>query len=202
MNATEKRARLEELKASMDSKHLAVCGHILAGKTQAEAWMAEYKRVKKKETAEANCARMLSSAKSGAREFIDLTRELATASAAEKLGIDEERVLREMALLAFANVQDLYDEQGNLIPICDLPRDVAAAIQSVKARRVMSREDDEDTTIIEVKGYDKRATLVDLGKHIGMFKEKVEVNAADPLTDILERIAANRRERGPLPSGE
>jgi len=111
-------------------------------------------------------------------------------------------------VLAFANIQDLYDDNGNLIPISELPREVAASIQSTKARRERGRnprdgEDDTETEILDVKVYDKRLSLVDLGKAIGdMFKEKVELGTDRPFADIMKRIAESRRGASPLPSGE
>lgn len=85
---------------------------------------------------------------------------------AAKIEITADRVLQEIAKMAFANVQDLYDEHGILKPISELPREVAAAVQSVKVNLT------EACAVQEVKLWDKKGTLELLGKHLRLFSEK------------------------------
>ena len=87
---------------------------------------------------------------------------------AAKIEITADKVLQEIAKMAFANVQDLYDEHGILKPISELPRDVAAAVQSVKVNLT------EACAVQEVKLWDKKGTLELLGKHLKLFTDKVE----------------------------
>lgn len=85
---------------------------------------------------------------------------------AAKIEITAEKVLQEIAKMAFANVKDLYDEHGILKPISELPRDVAAAVQSVKVNLT------ESCAVQEVKLWDKKGTLELLGKHLRLFSDK------------------------------
>lgn len=85
---------------------------------------------------------------------------------AAKIEITADKVLQEIAKMAFANVQDLYDEHGILKPISELPRDVAAAVQSVKVNLT------EACAVQEVKLWDKKGTLELLGKHLRLFDVK------------------------------
>lgn len=87
---------------------------------------------------------------------------------AAKIEITAEKVLQEIAKMAFANVQDLYDEHGILKPISELPRDVAAAVQSVKVNMT------EACAVQEVKLWDKKGSLELLGKHLVLFTDKVD----------------------------
>lgn len=87
---------------------------------------------------------------------------------AAKIEISAEKVLQEIAKMAFANVQDLYDEYGILKPISELPRDVAAAVQSVKVNLT------EACAVQEVKLWDKKGSLELLGKHLVLFTDKVQ----------------------------
>lgn len=87
---------------------------------------------------------------------------------AAKIEISAERVLQEIAKMAFANVQDLYDEHGILKPISELPRDVAATVQSVKVNLT------ETCAVQEVKLWDKKGSLELLGKHLVLFTDKHE----------------------------
>lgn len=97
----------------------------------------------------------------------------------KKLEITAERVLEEIAKMAFANIQDIYDENGILRPISELPREVAAAVQSVKVNLT------EACAVQEVKLWDKKGTLELLGKHLKLFTDKVEHSGKLTLEDLV-----------------
>lgn len=109
-----------------------------------------------------------------------------TADAAAKVGITVERVLEELARIGFANMLDYMRVDGDGKPYTDfsgLTREQAAAIQELYVETVppaMSEEGLEirpQVTKVRFKLADKRSALVDLGKHLGMFKERVELRA-------------------------
>lgn len=197
--------RISELIGIIPNKHMLVLDLMLSGMKNDAAYMAIYPSVKKKHTASQSVSRLLKNV--DYIEYLDLRKRVVSASAAEQLGINELAVLRELKLLGFSNMKNLYDENGNQIPISELPMDVAACIQVTKARREATKSTAEDgdveveTHITELKLYDKKTALIQLGKAIGMFQDKVEVDASDPLKDMLERIGDRNMERSPLPSG-
>ena len=102
-----------------------------------------------------------------------------------KIEITEQRVLEEIAKMAFVNIQDLYDENGILKPINELPRHVAAGIQSVKVNLT------EACAVQEVKLWDKKGALELLGKHLRLFADRLELDVSDNLADKL--AAARQR---------
>lgn len=113
--------------------------------------------------------------------------------AAERAVVSKQRVLAELAAVAFGNLADVapWDEQGpHIIPSKDLPPGKLAIVQSMKAKREREwrgrGEDAEPWEVehIEVKLNDKLRALEMLGKHLGMFVERIE------LTDALKREAA------------
>lgn len=74
---------------------------------------------------------------------------------ARLLSISKAEAIHEVSALATFNPADLYDDDGNLIPIQDLPRDVAASVREIK--RICK---DGKIVTSEVKaGGDKRAAL-------------------------------------------
>ena len=78
-----------------------------------------------------------------------------SAGDAEKLATTKEQALAELDALVTFNPQDLYDDDGQLIPIQDLPRPVAANIREIKRSY-----DKNGYEHIEVKGTnDKRAAI-------------------------------------------
>lgn len=101
------------------------------------------------------------------------------AKIAEKLEITQERVVAELAKLGFCNMQDYMRPGFDGDPVLDfsaLTRDQAAALTEVTVEDFKDGrgEDARDVRRVKFKLADKRAALVDLGKHLGMFKDRVE----------------------------
>lgn len=93
----------------------------------------------------------------------------AMAERSRRTGINQDRVLQELARIGFAKITDVVDPETAEIRT-DASDDDLACIQSIKIKP------NEFGTEREVKLYDKKAALVDLGKHLGLFKDKVELS--------------------------
>lgn len=103
---------------------------------------------------------------------------------AERVEISAERVLRELALIGFANMQDymrIGSEGDPWLDFSDLTREQAAAITEMTVEDFKDGRGDDarDVRRVKFKLADKRSALVDLGKHLGMFKERVEHTGKD-----------------------
>lgn len=93
----------------------------------------------------------------------------AMAERSRRTGINQDRVLQELARIGFAKITDVVDpDTAKIRP--DASDDDLACIQSIKIKP------NEFGTEREVKLYDKKSALVDLGKHLGLFKDKLELN--------------------------
>ncbi len=93
----------------------------------------------------------------------------AMAERSRRTGINQDRVLQELARIGFAKITDVVDpETAKILP--DASEDDLACIQSIKIKP------NEFGTEREVKLYDKKSALVDLGKHLGLFKDKMELS--------------------------
>jgi phage terminase small subunit len=136
-------------------------------------------------------------------EFAARLQELQKATVdrvVEKSGVTIERVVDELAKLAFSNLGDFFRVNDDGMPVTDfsdLTRDQMAALQQVsveefkepgskpRGRKPKGKEAEQgadDGNIVRkvtFKLYDKRAALVDLGEHLGMFKKKVELTGKD-----------------------
>lgn len=96
----------------------------------------------------------------------------AMAERSRRTGINQDRVLQELARIGFAKITDVVDpETAKIRP--DASDDDFACIQSIKIKP------NEFGTEREVKMYDKRSALVDLGKHLGLFN--AEKDAEKPI---------------------
>lgn len=126
-----------------------------------------------------------------------------TGKAAAKVGVTVERIMAELAMLGFSNMQDYIRIGSNGLPYTDfskLTREQAAAIGEVHVESVpvVVRDGEEikpEVTKVRFKLSDKRAALVDLGKQIGMFKERIEHTGKDGGAIAVEvnEIEAGRR---------
>lgn len=115
----------------------------------------------------------------------------------DELAISKEKVLRELALLGFSNMRDYLKAtpDGELIlDFSKLTRDQAAAIQEIREDKTGGTGDGERKQVLRTtfRLADKRASLELLGKHLGMFEEKLHVTGLEGLAD---RLAEARKSK-------
>lgn len=110
--------------------------------------------------------------------------------AEEQYEIRKHLVLAKLTASATANAQDLYDDKGQLIPIHQLPREVAATINSIEVEDMYEGVGDKRKfvgVLRKVKQVDSNRAAEVLGKMQGWIKEKMELdlkNAAAPVINI------------------
>lgn len=111
----------------------------------------------------------------------------AMAERSKRTGVNAERVIRELAKIAFVNATEVIDPTTATVKEDALPEDTAA-IQSVKVKTF-----GEDGLEREIKMADKLKALELLGKHLGMFKDKLELSGGldaekNKLDDLLQQM--------------
>lgn len=94
----------------------------------------------------------------------------AMAERSKRTGINQDRILQEIAKLALVNIDDVVDLNTGIVKPTATKEDLAC-IQSIKIKPTEFGEERE------IKFYDKKGSLELAGKHLGMFKEKVELEA-------------------------
>lgn len=100
-----------------------------------------------------------------------------------KVIITKDKILRELSMIGFANLADhvtIDNETGcvQAIGIDNLPTGASRAIKKVKERRVIKSTASGDEVLestFEFELHDKQTALVNMGKELGMFKDKHEV---------------------------
>ncbi|HBI91492.1 MAG TPA: terminase small subunit [Terrisporobacter glycolicus] len=105
----------------------------------------------------------------------------AIAERSRRTGINQDRVLREIAKIAFVNPSDVINFNQATVKE-NASDDDLAVISGVKIKSIPT--DDGNIQEREVKLYDKLKALDMLGKHLGMFTDKVEVNSNSAITII------------------
>lgn len=119
----------------------------------------------------------------------------ATERAIDKLAITKERVLAELAKIGFADIRKAIKWQGTLVTEEDNPDGgdvlVIKSVVTNNVTLISSDEIDDDTAGaiaeisqnatggIKIKLHDKKGALVDIGKHLGMFIDKIEHTGAN-----------------------
>ena len=104
-----------------------------------------------------------------------------------RTGITAERVLEELAKISFVKATDVIDVETAKVKENATPEDLAC-ISSVKLKVIPT----EDGNIVEreVKLADKTKSLELLGKHLGLFTDKVNLSA-EVGVKIVDDIADN-----------
>jgi phage terminase small subunit len=120
--------------------------------------------------------------------------KLVAAGQAQQLAraeLSASRVLEEMRRLAFMDIRQLFDADGNLRPIHLLTEEAAAAIAGMEVIIKNAEAGDGVTDKVhKVKLCDKTRALEMLGKHFKLLTDTVNVTADDAL---IERLLAGRK---------
>ena len=143
------------------------------------AYRVAYPSVKRDETARANSSRMLTNA-NVAKYIAERMRERQ-----KRTEITQDRVLQELAAIAFAKATDYAEIKNECVRIKDTEE-----LDEQQARAIAGIE--EGKFGIKVKLNDKEKALELLGRHLGMFNDKLEVSGLEEekkkLGDILEQL--------------
>lgn len=100
------------------------------------------------------------------------------AERSKRTGVNQDRVILELAKIAFVNISDVVDtDTGEILP--NASQDDLACIESVKFKQ--SDNQYGGSIEREVKVASKLKALEMLGKHLGMWNDKVDVNVAIPV---------------------
>ena len=127
------------------------------------AYKVAYKSCKKDETAWVNGSKLLRNTKVAnyIKERMD--------ERSKRTEITQDNVLRELATIAFANVTDFVTIENGVVIVKDtkdIQKNLLPAIASIK----------EGKNGIEVSFYSKDKSLELLGRHLGMFNDKLEIS--------------------------
>lgn len=144
------------------------------------AYKVAYPSVSKDETARSNGSRLLTNA--NVKAYIDKRQQ----DLRNRTNITQERVINELASIAFLDTTDLVQVKGRRVTLTnteDLTEGQRKAIASIKKGK----------SGIELSTYDKLKALELIGKHLGMFKDKVELSGSvdaglEKLNSILNQV--------------
>lgn len=185
----------------LTDKQRAFVDEYLIDLNATRAYKEVYKSVKNDETAKAAASRLLTNV--NVKEYLDKRMK----DREKRTEITQDKVLAELAQIAFANGTDfakvvekpmivnnsyvMDPDTGQLktytavelIPTDKLPEDKRKAVAGIK----------EGKYGIEVASCDKVKALELLGRHLGMFKDKVEITGLNEEKSKLDGIITQLR---------
>lgn len=115
---------------------------------------------------------------------------------AEKFAPPKELIIQELCRHALLDPAELFDQDGKLKPISEIPPETRAAISSVKVK-IKPGKDGQDETTWEYKLWDKNDALEMLSKYQKFFSDvplTINVYEGVPTAQIQSRLAALIKE--------
>ena len=100
--------------------------------------------------------------------------------------ITADNVLAEIAKVAFADVRRIFDKDGGLVRISDLD-DAAAACVAGCDLVTVSKGEGEVEHVAKIKLADKLKALELAGRHLGLFNDKLNLNADIHVLNVHRR---------------
>ena len=163
----------------MTDKQRKFCDEYLIDLNATRAYKLAYPNVKSESAATSGASRLLRNVKVAA--YISERMQ----ERQKRTEVTQDRVIEELAAIAFAKATDFAQiVNGNVVltDTADLTESQIRAIAGIK----------EGKFGIELKLNDKEKALELLGRHLGMFKDKLEVSGLDEeknkLDDILQQM--------------
>lgn len=177
---------------ALTSRQEAFARAVAEGKSQAEAYRTAYPKSERwKDAAVWSAAsRLMVDSKVSAR-VAELRAEIAKAAQVEVV-----QVVKELAAVTFSDVRALFDANGNLLPIHELPDSVAAAVSSVKVvtKRIPGTDPVEVEHVAEIKLWDKNSAADKLMRHLGGYEKDNKqggAGLAEAITLIVSGVKPN-----------
>lgn len=109
---------------------------------------------------------------------------------ASKIEVSAEKVLAEIAKIAFVDIRDLFTEDGDIKPVSEWNETLAASVAGLEIEALFEgfgQDRQEIGKTKKIKMNDKLKALELLGRHLVLFKDKIEVGGLDGLADMIAK---------------
>lgn len=179
---------------ALTAKQEAFAQHYTINQDATKAYRVAYDAAGMKESSiRANAHKLLRT--DFMKQRIEELQKVVRQSATKSFEITAEKVLQELAKIAFANVQDYVRVDAEGIPLpnfTEVTRSQFSAIGEITFEDIETGQ--RTGKRVKFKLLDKKGALVDLGKHLGLFVEKTEHKhehtfVDDAAADFDDRVA-------------
>lgn len=167
------------------------CDEYLIDLNATRAYKVAYPNCKKDETAKSAGSRLLTNV--NLQNYISEKMK----QREKRTEVTQDMVIKELAKIAFLDIRKLYTENGQLKNIADIDDETAGAISSLETLEEYDGYGDDREKIGDtqkVKLLDKTKALELLGRHLGIFNDKLDVNVKEKeekknaISDILNQM--------------
>lgn len=137
------------------------------------AYKVAYPKVKKDESARVNGSKLLTNAN------VMVYIEKRMKDRVQRTEVTQDRVLQELARLGFFDIRRLFDDTGKPLDITGLDNETAACIAGLEVMDVYEGAGEDKEFVGYIKKYkllDKLRALELLGRHLGMWNDKVQLS--------------------------
>lgn len=147
-----------------------------------------------------------------ANESVTLRIEEILRKSAAHVEVTQAQVLAELAKIGFADIRKAVRWNGSHVTEEDNPDGGDVLIIKETRNNLVALVDSDDLDEataaaiaeisqnasggIKIKFHDKRAALVDIGRHLGMFKDKIELSGKITLEDLVLRSLPAEASKG------
>ncbi len=120
---------------------------------------------------------------------------------ADRTEITQDRVIRELARIAFLDPADLLEDDGSIKLVKDMPEDARRVIAGMEVSEIFDNAAGDQKQAIgllkKIKVCDKIRALELTGKHLGMFEDKLNIPGVEKaLYEISEKFLPKVANRG------
>ena len=121
---------------------------------------------------------------------------------AQRTKVDADRVVEELALVAFGRMGDLFDrDTGRMLEVHEMSPEVQARLSSIKFTRERTHRITDgtdkttiDESVVELKQWDKLMAIDKLCRIQGLYRDKLAHSGEVSLLDALHRIEKREDE--------
>jgi phage terminase small subunit len=107
----------------------------------------------------------------------------------DRTEIEADRVLMELARIGFSNPKDMFSDEGVMLPIHEMPDDIAACISGFDVTTKTDSRTGETETTVKVKFWNKNNALELLSKHLGLIADRLQLGrSADEDSASLDKL--------------
>lgn len=119
----------------------------------------------------------------------------ALAARAARTEITQDRVLQELAKIAFFDIRKLYREDGTMKLPHEMDDETAAALVGIDLQETKMPGDESGATVIvrKAKVIERTGALTLAMRHLGMLTDKLEVKDVTAVADRLRQARERRK---------
>lgn len=193
----ELREQIEDLGARLTLPIRRYCDAWLTnGQNGTKAYLAVF-NTNKPTCASAGASRLMR--RPDVKAYIELMRQYHSEEILNHLAVTRQRILDEESKLAFIDVRNMFDSEGEFLPPRLWPEEVARAIAGLDVDQRWDKENEKWKYTYKIK-------LSDKGRALGRLETVMGMNKADGLQDDDRNLfqsflkSVDGRTRGKLPS--